>query len=144
MVGFLDLLFPKRCVNCGRIGGYLCRECFSKIEYVDRPVCPICQRQAVGGKTHPKCQNKYGLDGLMVIFRYQGPVKKAITKIKYKWTYDIANIFTDLIGANLWKFDLPKDLTLVPVPLHSKRLYWRGFNQARGLAERLARSEEHT
>ena len=135
----LDFLFPKRCVSCHQLGGYLCEDCFSKIELIEKPVCPVCQRQAFGGKTHPGCRTQFGLDGLVVACRYQGPVKKAIAKIKYKWTYDIANIFTDLIGANLWKFDLPKDLTLVPVPLHSKRLYWRGFNQARVLAERLAK-----
>ncbi|OGE05826.1 hypothetical protein A3I53_00700 [Candidatus Curtissbacteria bacterium RIFCSPLOWO2_02_FULL_40_13b] len=139
MVGFLDLLFPKRCVNCGRLGGYLCRECFSKIEYVDKPVCPVCQRQAVGGKTHPGCRKPYGLDGLVVAARYRGAVKRAIAKVKYKWAYDIGNLLVDLLVASLWKFDLPKDVILVPVPLHRRREKWRGFNQSRILAKSLAK-----
>ncbi len=135
----LDLIFPKRCVSCGKVGSYLCRDCLSKIEYIEKPVCPVCQRQAIGGKTHPGCVTKYGLDGLAVACRYQGTVKKAIAKVKYKWVYDIGKLMTDLVVENIWRFDLPTDLLLTPVPLHPKREKWRGFNQARVLAELLAK-----
>jgi len=135
----LDFLFPKRCVSCGRIGSYICRECFSKIEYVEKPICPICQRQAIGGKTHPGCRNKYSLDGLVVACRYQGAVKRAIGKVKYKWVYDIGKILTDLLVGNLWRFDLPSEIILVPIPLHAKREKWRGFNQAKILGEALSK-----
>lgn len=133
-----DLLFPKRCVSCGRLGAYICRDCFAKIEYVDKPVCPICQRQAVGGRTHPGCANRLRLDGLVVVCRYYGPVKRAIAKVKYKWVYDIEKVFVDLVAENLWRYDLPSDLVIVPVPLHAKRQKWRGFNQAEILANSLA------
>lgn len=135
---FLDLLFPKRCVTCRKIGSYLCPDCFSKIEFVENPVCAVCQRQAVGGRTHPRCKNRYRLDGLVVACRYKGAVKTAIVKVKYKWIYDIEKIFVDLLVERLWKFDLPKDVILVPVPLHSSRKRWRGFNQAEVLAKSLA------
>lgn len=110
-----------------------------QIELIDKPVCPICQRQAVGGKTHPGCRGRYRLDGLVVVCRYQGPIKKAITKVKYKWVYDVEKVFVDLIADNLWRFDIGEDLILTPVPLHSKRKRWRGFNQAQILAKSLAK-----
>lgn len=135
----LDLLFPKRCVSCGKLGSYICRECFSKIEYLQKPVCPVCQRQAIGGKTHPGCQGKYNLDGLVVACRYTGPVRAAIQKVKYRWAYDICQILLEILTASLWKFDLPPDLILVPVPLHSRRRRWRGFNQAELLAKEIAK-----
>lgn len=134
----LDLIFPKRCVNCGRFGGYLCKECFSKIEYIEKSVCPVCQRQAVGGKTHPGCATRYGLDGLIVAAYYRGPVKGVITKVKYKLAYDIINILVDLLCQNLYKFDFPKDAILVPVPLHIKRKNLRGFNQSEIFVRSLA------
>ena len=137
-LSFLDLLFPKRCVSCGKFGAYICKDCFSKIEFIQKPVCPVCQRQAVGGKTHPGCQGRLRLDGLVVATRYSGSVKKAIAKVKYKWAYDIAKILIDLIVVNLWKFDLASDLILVPVPLHVRRKKWRGFNQAEILAKSLS------
>ena len=74
----VDFIFPKKCVGCGKFGEYFCSKCFSKIEYVENPVCPVCQRQAVGGRTHPKCQTRYSLDGLVVACRYRNPVKVAI------------------------------------------------------------------
>src|SRR3990167_2296194 len=135
---FLDLLFPKRCVSCGRFGSYICRNCFAKIKFIEKPICPVCQRQAVGGKTHPGCKGRYTLDGLIVACRYLGPVKSAISKVKYRGAYDIAKILTDLIVNSLWKFDLPPDLILVPIPLHLRRKKWRGFNQAEILVKILA------
>lgn len=135
----LDLIFPKRCVWCRRLGSYLCENCFSKIEYIEKPICPVCQRQAIGGKTHPGCQKRLGLDGLVVAARYNGAVKKAIAKVKYRWEYDIGKLLADLIGNCIWKFDLPKDAVLVPVPLHLRRKRWRGFNQAEILTSLLCK-----
>ena len=139
-MNFLDLLFPKRCVGCGKFGSYICNSCFAKVEFIGKPVCPVCQRQAVEGKTHPGCQGKFRLDGLVVACRYYGPVKAAISGFKYKLAYDLGKILVDLVVRQLWKFDLPKDVVLVPVPLHARRIKWRGFNQSeifdRGLARR--------
>ena len=137
-MSLLDLIFHKRCVSCSRVGSYLCGNCYRKVEFVDAPVCPVCQRQAIEGRVHPGCAGKYRLDGLVVACRYRGPVKRAITKVKYKWIYDIEKVFVDLLVKNLWRFDLPKDVILVPVPLHVKRKRWRGFNQAEILAKHLA------
>ena len=135
----LDLVFPKRCVSCGAFGKYICNGCFSKIEFVEKPICPICQRQAIGGKTHPKCAGKFRLDGLAVACKYKGPIKFAIRKVKYKWVYDIETVLVDLLASQIWKFDLPQNSALVPVPLHPKRKNWRGFNQAEILAKTMAK-----
>lgn len=134
----LDLLFPKKCVGCGRSGSYLCRVCFSKISYVEKPVCPICQRQAVGGKTHPGCAGRYRLDGLIVPLKYKWPINAAIKKIKYKWIYSIEEILVSFIVRDFWKSDVPDFDLLVPIPLHAKRKRWRGFNQAEIIASDLA------
>jgi len=135
---FLNLLFPKRCVSCGQLGSYICKSCFSKIEFIEKPVCPVCQRQAIGGKTHPGCGSRYRLDGLVIACKYRGPVKKAIQKVKYRWVFDIGAILVDLLSSNLWRFDLPGEMVLVPVPLHQKRRKWRGFNQAELLTKSLS------
>lgn len=98
--------------------------------YIDNPVCAICQRQAVGGRVHPGCRTKYGLDGLVVGFRYRGAVKLAVKKIKYRWVFDVAETLVSLFSKHLWKFNLPPKYILVPIPLHRRRANWRGFNQA--------------
>ena len=138
-MNLLDFIFPKRCVSCSQVGAYICRGCFSKIEFVDAPVCPACQRQAIGGRVHPGCAKRYGLDGLVVACGYRDPIKVAIKKVKYKWVYDIESILVDLLALRIWKFDLAQSVILVPVPLHKKRKNWRGFNQAEILAKTLSR-----
>jgi len=139
MFNLLDFIFPKKCVSCGKFGAYICKGCFEKIEYIDKPVCPVCQRQAIGGKVHPGCRKRYSLDGLVVACRYKEPIKAAIAKIKYKLAYDIEKVLVDLLSSRIYKFDIPQKLILVPVPLHKKRQNWRGFNQAEILAKNLAK-----
>lgn len=136
-MSFVDLIFPKKCIGCGRIGNYICDQCLSKVEIIEYPICPECQRQAVGGKTHPGCLRRFGLDGLIVVCRYKGVVRSAVQKIKYKWSYDISKVLVDLLSENLWRFSFPQEAVLVPVPLHIKRKRWRGFNQAEILVKEL-------
>jgi len=139
MPSLLDFIFPKKCTGCEKFGEYFCRDCHNKIEFVEKPVCPVCQRQAVEGKTHPGCKTRYTPDGLVVACRYKDPIKKAISKVKYRWVYDIEKVLVDLLASRIYKFDLPQKLILVPVPLHKKRKNWRGFNQAEILAKELAK-----
>ena len=60
----MDFLFPKKCVVCHKLGDYICANCFSKISYDVKPICAICNNLAINGFTHPKCFNKYSLDGV--------------------------------------------------------------------------------
>ena len=135
----LDLVFPKRCVSCGAFGKYICNRCFKNIEYIEKPICPICQRQAIGGKTHPKCTGRFRPDGLVIACKYKGSIKLAIQKVKYKWVYDIEKVLVDLLASQIWEFDLPQNSILVPIPLSKNRKNWRGFNQAEILAKTLAK-----
>ncbi len=131
----LDFLFPRCCLGCGQWGKYFCQECLKKIKSVEKPICPVCQKPAIGGKTHPRCQTKYSLDNLTSIFAYEGIVKEAIGQLKYKFITDLAE---ELIGLTP-KLPYFKSFTLVPIPLHPRRQRWRGFNQAELLGKILAR-----
>lgn len=133
-MNFLDLIFPKKCVSCGRFGAYICKSCFSKIEFVGKPVCAVCSRQAIGGKTHPGCLGKYTLDGLVVACKYRGPIRAAVKKLKYRWVGAISLVLVDLLVTAIWRYDIPEKAILVPIPLHKSRKNWRGFNQAELLA----------
>ncbi len=138
-MNLLDLLFPKRCVSCGKFGDYICADCFSKIEFVEYPVCPVCSRQAIGGKTHPVCRTGLGLDGLIVACRYRGVVRQIVKAIKYKFAFDVAGLLVELVAANMWRFSVPQNFVLVPVPLSERRQNWRGFNQAQVLSAVISR-----
>lgn len=138
-MNLIDFIFPKKCVGCGFFGSYICRKCFSEIEFIEKPICAVCARQAVGGRTHLGCATKYTLDGLIVASRYRGVVRKAIVKLKYRWISTICMELVDLLVGVMWKYDLSDEVILIPVPLHLSRRKWRGFNQAELLATALAK-----
>ncbi len=89
---------------------------------------------------HAVCKRKYGLDGLWSLGVYEGHLRKAIQKLKYKWVSEIAKELVDVI-VEYWaknspllldkiKKDQGQSWIVTAVPLHSKRQNWRGFNQS--------------
>ncbi len=131
----LDFLFPPRCEGCGKPGTYICTQCTSNVRYRD-PRCPQCDRRAIDGMTHPGCKLKYGLDGLISVFIYTGVIKKILKTIKYRFVYDEAESLINLIPYASWQMlqNMTQGCVLYPIPLHSDRLKWRGFNQAEKLS----------
>lgn len=135
----LDFLFPRRCLGCGQWGRYFCQNCLKIIKPIEKQICPVCEKPAISGKTHAKCQTRYSLDGLTSIFLYEGAIKEAITKLKYKFVTDLAEELISLSFKRLSSyFVFHTSYILVPVPLHPRRQRWRGFNQAELLGQMLA------
>lgn len=147
-MNILDLIFPKFCVGCNKFGTYLCLNCQNNLKQSDL-VCPVCEKNSIGGATHPLCRKKYRLDGLWSLGIYEGSLKRAIQKIKYKFVSDVVNSLINLI-LEYWakypplfldaiKKDRGVDWVIVSVPLHPKREKFRGFNQSALLGKLLAK-----
>jgi len=146
-MNLLDILFPKTCVGCGKYGGFFCAECTKEIKQSEL-VCPFCERDSLGGVVHAVCKRKFGLDGLWSLGIYEGSLRTAIQKLKYKWVSEVAKDLVD-ITLEYWaknspilldriKKDQGKNWIVTAVPLHSRRQNWRGFNQSELLAKLLA------
>lgn len=139
-MSLIDLIFPKQCLQCGKNGTYICRNCVKRVRLA-KQVCVECQRQAIDGVTHTGCRTSLGLDGTLAGFEYKWVIKRGIKSIKYRFVKDIAQELSDLLIDNIKNNinALPKDPVLVPVALHKKRLNWRGFNQAEEMGRIVAR-----
>ncbi|MCL4384143.1 hypothetical protein M1116_01705 [Patescibacteria group bacterium] len=125
----LDLLFPRRCFGCGRLGFYL---------------CPRCQ-QFVKVNSFVPSPSPSGLEGHLALLSYRGAVKKLIIGLKYQFVTDaateIADLLSRLISANfptLLHYWQENSYVLVPIPLHPLRRNWRGFNQSEIIVPLLA------
>jgi competence protein ComFC len=143
-MNFLDYIFPKRCVGCGRIGRYICNTCRKLIIPVapNECVCPVCDRRALAGITHPRCRGRYAPDGLTSFFYYNTVTREAIRTIKYRFVRDVASEFVDLIPLSAYEIRSLVGATktaLVPIPLHTSRLRYRGFNQSETLGDLIAK-----
>ncbi|MEK7164141.1 MAG: ComF family protein [Patescibacteria group bacterium] len=117
-MNFLDFLFPKKCIGCGRLGEYVCETC------------------SVG------MWEEEQLPGLTCLWAYEGLARKLISKAKYDGRYDYIKELVirsqELVKRkefhNFRKF-LETRPIVVPVPLHKNRLRERGFNQSLVIAK---------
>lgn len=140
----LDLLFPRKCLGCGREGGYFCSECLNLVSLCQNQICPLCTKNSFGGLVHLGCRRPLGFDGLTVVFEYKGLIKKAIKKLKYRFITDLAGDLTELFLSfcgqekGFVNFCRQKQVVLVPIPLHPSRLRWRGFNQSELISKKIA------
>jgi ComF family protein len=123
----LDILFPKFCIGCGREGKYICDRC----DIFTSEVEPIYFQQ-----------EKYGLDSLISIWEYEGLMKKAIHQIKYQGVTDIIKELmkkVEIEGIGGMGSDPGQTPIITYVPMYKKREKRRGFNQAKIIAQELAK-----
>jgi len=139
----LDLFFPKFCILCQKEGSYLCENCFFNLEVFASPFCPYCQKRKINGKICPNC--KISLSGFVAATDYQFEgIKTVIETFKYRFVKSLAPYLASLIlkflsqNPEIEFFKNPTDFILTPVPLHKRRLRWRGFNQAEEIAKILS------
>lgn len=139
---FLDIIFPKRCVECGREGSFVCYDCVAKIETIKTATCAACGKISKYGQFCPACKTKLGIDfsGLIVAADYDmGPTKEMIHHLKYSGFTELATLLSEIIYQSL-RNNLPKgQLVIVPVPLHEKKEGMRGFNQSELVARELSK-----
>lgn len=144
-MSLFDLLFPKRCVRCKKFGTYICTNCFTSITFNDMMVCAICQKQAMGGFTHPVCKAKYYIDGVSPSLVYKGVVKKLVYVFKYpphitNMQEQLIDLFYEGIIQKEQFFSLlDGQSVLIPIPLHSVKFKKRGYNESKLLADGLAK-----
>lgn len=114
----LDLVFPPHCVNCDRVGSFLCERCL-------QTVIPAPPRVVVG------------LDAVRVAVDYSGATSAAIHAFKYERQAQLAALLGNWLCAVLGDVMSGVDC-VVAVPLHHQRLAMRGYNQAALLARYVA------
>ena len=148
---FFDLIFPKFCIGCKKEGFYICQDCKSRLQINYYVFCHLCKNRIPADSRCPS--HKTALKFCLSPFSYDNIlVKNLIHDFKYH--------FIKSIGPELAKFMIQSlknskllnhlsinklmcqqtsELIIVPVPLHKKRLIWRGFNQSEILAKKISK-----
>ena len=143
----LDTLFPVSCLSCGEPDIWLCSKCLEKIAILAFQVCPYCEKiETPAGAICPRCKTKFieknnppPLDNLIVATSYQqNNIARLVHTFKYNFVTDLGRPLADLITRAILAHHLPLPDLILPVPLHPRRLRWRGFNQAEILARALS------
>lgn len=135
----LDLLFPPYCIGCGREGNYICSRCERELPFISPPVCEVCGRPLTADNECPGCISKeHAIDGIRAPFLFTGLIRRAIHELKYRNLRALAPGMAVFLSDYL-DINPVQGYTLVPVPIHPKRIRERGYNQTSLVAHELGR-----
>lgn len=138
-------LFPGRCLICGAASQQtldLCSGCASELPE-NQFCCPVCALPpGVGLNTAIVCgaclSSPPPYRHCVAPMRYEFPVNLLINRFKHHGKFSAAALLSEYLLRRLkTEHELPD--VLVPVPLHWRRCWQRGFNQASWLAHYLGR-----
>lgn len=153
----LALLYPQRCPSCATIvenEERFCPNCLPHIRPIMPPFCLCCGVPFISqeGPDHlcGRCLREpppfrqarawayyqYGADSLQ-------PVSDAIQHFKYHRDLSVGKTLA-LLAASHYPFASASYDVIIPVPLHLKRLRWRGFNQSLLLARAIGTRHQVT
>ncbi len=135
----LNLLFPHRCIGCGREGELICSSCQINLPRIMPPVCPKCGRPQSSNILCPDCVKRQSyVDGIRSPYRFEGLIRQAIHQFKYRNLRSLATLLAQLMNNYLKTYSVPGNI-LIPVPIHNKRIRERGYNQSLLLARKLGK-----
>jgi ComF family protein len=131
----LDAVFPRRCAGCGAGPWPFCAGCAAALEPIEPPWCERCGAPSL--LPVPRCRDcpPPAVSGVRAPFRYEGPAREAIHRLKFTGWRDVAAALAAAIAA--CDGQAPADV-ITWVPLSRRRLAERGYDQARALAVALA------
>lgn len=148
--GLGDVVFPPVCVHCRGLvaeGGefrHVCGKCATAINYVRPPHCTTCGApfygEVEGERLCPHCEGLAPAftEGRTAVL-LKGAARALVHELKYhRGLYVLADMERILRKAD-HVLALARGATIVPVPLHPRKLRERGYNQAQLIAESLAR-----
>jgi competence protein ComFC len=119
----LNIVFPTKCILCGKNGADLCLICLSNSEMAELE----------------------NTNWIFPLYNYHHPViKKSLWLLKYKGKKRLAKIFAEVIYdkilEELSELSVMENFTnviLIPIPLSPKRYRERGYNQAELICEEI-------
>src|SRR3989344_1540690 len=122
-----SLLFPIQCVGCRAAEQWLCARCAQTVRL--NSFEPVRFRPSGSQRTIK----------VLVAADYSQPLlQRLLSTYKYRFVVDLGDRLGDLLVGFLKAANgLPAVEVVVPVPLASRRLRWRSFNQSAILAHRL-------
>jgi ComF family protein len=151
---FANLLYPPRCAVCGDRFGLeaerrVCARCLSRTEKIAQPICSICgapmQSATLIDDRCASCLDRRPHFGsARSIARYRASAEgdrrslpSLIRRHKYGLDQSLQKALAEFLGDELPYSSADCDV-VIPVPLHRRRLWWRGFNQAALLARTIS------
>ncbi len=131
-----DALLPPACTLCGirTEGALLCAACSADLPW-NTNACPGCASPSPMAATCPACQQRpRAFDAAFAAFVLATPVQQGIHALKYQAHFQQSALLAAAFVSRLRERAGPLPGLLIPVPLHWRRQWSRGYNQSLELA----------
>lgn len=131
-----NFLFPPKCIACGKLGEWICKDCQNTYLMPFPQECAACRNLSNNFETHKECLKEIHIENIYIAWYYNKFAKRLMKKFKYSFQFRIAETIIELV-AQKFKNIFSKDSILVPVPSHRNRIKERGFNQSEIIASKI-------
>jgi ComF family protein len=141
--GLLQLLYPATCAVCAcpLVEGSFCAACRTILTTDAHTTCPRCAATLGPFSANcPLCRGQsFHFERVLRLGPYEGTLRNVILRLKH----DSGEVLAELLGLH-WADHAAANLqatgatVIVPVPLHWRRRWARGYNQSQALAQGLA------
>jgi ComF family protein len=151
----VSVALAPQCAACGRVldtpsRGAVCTDCWSAIVSFLPPLCRRCgdplpswRTISVESETCARCRRvPSALSACRAIGPYEGSLRTILHALKYRGRRSLATPLGRLIKQHGERILENADV-VVPVPLHWRRQWRRGFNQAEEMAAGLGLPVAH-
>ncbi len=147
---FLRLIYPSFCIFCEKPlsldENYCCEPCVKALPMLRTPLCPKCASELppfLARKSRcSSCRNITAYyDQGIAFFRYEDKIKTLLQHVKFSKKSWYLKIFLKFLSEIKFPISLGDYDMLVPVPMDSKRLREREFNQSELIAELIGRTK---
>lgn len=138
----LNWLFPKKCIVCKKTlqkAHPCCDSCYEALPFQTH-ACHRCGQRLIANSDYcGRCINKPPFfDSCFCPFQYTGIIKNHIQSFKYYQKPELSHDLAHLLEFELQENTIQLPELIIPVPLHVRRLRYRGYNQSSLLANALS------
>lgn len=146
----LDILLPRTCIVCGKKllvdEKHICLQCTIDLpltHFWDRTHNPMADRfnEKLEEWLDADTYERYAYASALFFYNEGAEYKNITRELKYNGNIPAGRYFAGMLGRRMASREHFRDVGMViPVPLHWKREWSRGYNQAEVIAKEIAES----
>lgn len=132
-----DMVWPRKCGVCGGYLGtderFVCQECLK-----DMPLTYFWSWR--GNPAEQILWARTYFEGVVSLFYYSkdNDYRRLLHMLKYKGNIALGKWLGRMLGERMRSAEYPRPDVIIPVPLHWRRKWKRGYNQAEAIARGIA------
>lgn len=136
MDGLFHLIYPNECLICStelsRSESIICVKCNSELHFTHFEIAK--EATSLDKLFWGRVQLEFTY--AMLYYEKTNTSKQLLSALKYNKRADVGRIFGEMVGSKLQSIEMINTIdALIPVPIHPKKEFIRGYNQSQVIAD---------